>query len=302
MQISVIRTANKAESRRMSASKVEKLGSKLKKIGPKLRQLIWFVRDFGIEESVVVLLCIIADKVLKRGLHKTKVPTLSTLYKSAESVFTNPDELLKHIFDVDTCELASLHRQYDDARSEVLRRYETRSLPFPRLWSIEEGSAFLLFAITSLTRPSTVLETGVANGHSSLLILNALERNMKPGELHSVDVSNEVGRLIDSSERTRWRLHLLSPAALKKGFRSVLAQLAPIDIMLQDSDHTYRWIDFELEAALPKMSPSGILLCDDADLSFALIDFCRAHSLKPVLLVNTRKVFAVIPLRSMKGG
>jgi predicted O-methyltransferase YrrM len=285
----------------MNNSKMKKLTSKMKRIGPKVKQILWFVRDWGVRDSIETLLCIIAGRLLERGLYKTKVPTLSTLYKSAEAVFTNPDELLKLIFDIDAQDLATLHRQYDDARTEVLRRYEDRSLPFPRLWAVEEGSAFLLYAITRLTRPSTVLETGVANGHSSFLMLNALDHNAKPGELHSVDISPKAGQLIDSTERTRWHLHLLSLAALKKSFQDILARLAPIDILLHDSDHTYRWIDFELEAALPKMSPSGILLCDDADLSFALIDFCRAHALKPILLVDTRKVFAVIPLRSLKG-
>ncbi|MGD0734832.1 MAG: class I SAM-dependent methyltransferase [Terracidiphilus sp.] len=274
--------------------------SKLKKIGPKLKQLGWFVRDWGIKGSVETLFCKAADNLLRRGLHKTSIPTLSTLYKSAESVFTNPDELLKHTFEADSLELAKLRREYDDTRSEILRRYENRSLSFPRLWSVEEGSAFLLYAITRLTRPSTVLETGVANGHSSLLILNALDRNAGPGELHSVDVSPKVGELIDSSERTRWHLNLLPLASLKRSFRDKLAAMPQIDIMLQDSDHSYRWIDFELETALPRMSLSGFLLCDDADLSFALIDFCQVHGLKPVFLVDTRKVFAVIPLRNRK--
>jgi predicted O-methyltransferase YrrM len=145
-----------------------------------------------------------------------------------------------------------------------------------------------------------VLETGVANGHSSLLILNALDRNAGPGELHSVDVSPKVGELIDSSERARWNLNLLPLATLKKSFQDILAAMPQIDIMLQDSDHSYRWIDFELDTALPKMSSSGLFLCDDADLSFALIDFCQAHALKPLLLVDTRKVFAVIPLGSLR--
>jgi hypothetical protein len=276
------------------------INSKLKKLGPKLKQLSWFVRDWGIKGSIETFLCMVANNLLKRGLHKTNIPTLSTLYKSAESVFTNPDELLKHIFEVNSLELAKLHQEYDDSRSEILRRYEYRSLPFPRLWAVEEGSAFLLYAITRLTRPSTVLETGVANGHSSLLILNALDRNAAPGELHSVDVSSKIGQLIDSPERKRWHLNLLPLATLKKSFQDILAAMPQIDIMVQDSDHSYRWIDFELEAALPKMSPSGFFLCDDADLSFALIDFCKAHALRPLLLVDTRKVFAVIPLSSLK--
>jgi predicted O-methyltransferase YrrM len=265
-------------------------------INSKLTNLRRSVRDWGLRDTIERHTCKVGANLLRRGLHKIEVPTLSTLCASAESVFTNPDELLKGVFTVDDRILAELRQEYSRARSEIVRRYEVRSLPFPRQWAVEEGSSFLLYAITRLSRPSTVLETGVANGHSSFFILNALNQNATPAKLHSVDVSPLVGQLVELRERTRWDLHLLSPATLKKDFGEVLFVLPSIDLMIQDSDHSYRWTDFELEAALPRMAPSGLLLCDDANLSFAVIDFCRAHTLKLILLVDARKVFAVIPL------
>ena len=258
------------------------------------------VRDWGINGTVDNRLNIVAENVFKRVLHWTKVPTLAEICAFAESVYANPDDLLKHIFKIEDNELARLRLEYGEIKSEVLKRYEDRSLPFPRLWAVEEGSAFLLYAIVRMTCPSTVLETGVANGHSTLLILNALGRNADSPALHSVDVSPKVGQLINPAERTHWHLHLLSLDALKKGFNDVVAALPSIDLMLQDSDHSYRWAELELKTALPTMAPTGILICDDANLTFAVIDFCRAHNLRPILLVDTRKVIAVVPLR--KGG
>jgi predicted O-methyltransferase YrrM len=89
-----------------------------------------------------------------------------------------------------------------------MERYKTVTLTYGAAFAIEEGSAFLMYALVRLLSPSVVLETGVANGHSSALILNALAEN-GCGELHSVDVSDNVGNLV--VDKRRWCLHLLNP-------------------------------------------------------------------------------------------
>jgi hypothetical protein len=256
------------------------------------------VRDWGLQDTLERIVCKVAMRLLGRGLRKAEVPSLQALCAAAQVVFNDPDKLLSVYLSVGPSEIAALRQEYDELTVEIYRRYEDRYLTYPRSWAVGEGSAFLLYAIIRTTCPATVLETGVANGHSSFYILNALRRNSSSGVLHSVDISSNVGILIDPGEKTRWDLHLLSNSAPKKQFLEVLRSLPALDVMLHDSDHTYRWMRFELEAALGKMSASGLVFSDDADLSFALLDFCERHALKPILLIDAPKVLGVLPLGS----
>jgi hypothetical protein len=41
---------------------------------------------------------------------------------------------------------------------------------------------------------------------------------------------------------------------------------------------------------LAHLAPSGILGSDDADSSFAFIDFCQQHSMRRALLIDVTKV------------
>jgi predicted O-methyltransferase YrrM len=252
------------------------------------------VRDWGVRDTFERVLCKIAMKTLSRGFRKTDMPSFQTLCAAAQTVYDNPEQLLRGQFGVDEAEIALLRQEYDEHNAELSRRYADRRLDYPRPWAFGSGSAFVLYALVRTMSPKTVLETGVANGHSSFFILQALSRNSSGGTLHSIDVSTNVGTLIEPAERARWDLRLLSRSAPKKDFVSYLDAMPAIDLMIHDSDHTYRWMDFELETALSRLSASGLIVCDDTDLSFALIDFCERHSLKPVLLVDAPKVLGLL--------
>ncbi len=221
------------------------------------------------------------------------------LCADAKRVFSDPHELLSGYCGIEPDEIASLRSEFDALTAQVSRRY-VRQLSHPPSWAFGDGSAFALYAIIRTMQPETVLETGVANGHSSFYILNALERNSRAGRLHSIDIATNVGVLVDPAEKARWDLHILSPAASKEEFLQVVATLPRIDIMIHDSDHSYRWMQFELERALPRMSDSALFFCDDINLCFAWTDFCRGHALEQMVLVDTVvdtiKVLGLAPL------
>jgi predicted O-methyltransferase YrrM len=100
----------------------------------------------------------------------------------------------------DGATLTQLHSEYDTLSTELARRYNKTMTVYPRCYAIEHGSAFLLYALVRSFKPSVVLETGVANGHSSFYILRALDAN-EHGQLHSIDCSAEVGSLISDQEK-----------------------------------------------------------------------------------------------------
>ena len=260
-----------------------------------LSRLYSHVREYGVRDTAERLLCKSAHALLRSGFRKRDAPYLGELAASASSVHVTADGLISALSPISGGDLQLLRREYEGYTAALLERYKTVDLTYAAAFAIEEGSAFLMYALVRILRPSVVLETGVANGHSSAFILNALAENGR-GELHSVDVRHNVGNLV--VDRQQWHLHLLDSSSLKKSLAAIVEQLPAIDLMVHDSDHSYQWMRHELETVFPRMSPCGVLACDDANICYGMIDFCAAHNMKPLLLLEKRKVFAVLPLTS----
>jgi predicted O-methyltransferase YrrM len=256
------------------------------------------LQEYGVRDTAERVLCKLTHALLRSGFRKRDAPYLGELAAAASSVHLSADGLISALSasPISSDDLAALRREYEDHREALLERYRTVTLTYDAAFAIEEGSAFLMYALVRLLRPSVVLETGVANGHSSALILNALGENGS-GELHSIDVSHDVGNLV--LDKRQWHVHLLDLSSLKKSFAAIVGQLPAIDLMIHDSDHSYQWMRYELETVFPRMSPRGILACDDANICYGLIDFCAAHNMKPVLLMEKRKVFGIMPLKPL---
>jgi hypothetical protein len=125
------------------------------------------------------------------------------------------------------------------------------------------------------------VETGVANGHSTFFILNAILKNGK-GTLYSVDVATNVGILIDEQ------------------LNKYLGTIAPVDIFIHDSNHMYYWQMLEYRAFLKHINNHGLILSDDADKSFAFIDFCNENKLKPLFLYSHRKIFGIVKITARR--
>jgi predicted O-methyltransferase YrrM len=145
-----------------------------------------------------------------------------------------------------------------------------------------------LYAIVRATKPRTIVETGVANGVSSSVILQALETNGN-GELHSIDFPNidpgalipsekDVGWLVPSELRSRWRLRL---GQSKYVLRQLLEELKAIDMFFHDSDHSYENMKFELATSFEFIREGGFLIADDIQDNSAFYDFLRENSPLP---------------------
>jgi len=142
-----------------------------------------------------------------------------------------------------------------------------------------EGWPELLYVLVRLARPSVVVETGVFDGISSAVILQALEDN-RDGKLISIDLP-APSTIQESTHRMRetklpsgcqpgWAIpdnlrqrHELILGDSKTVLPKVLAKERMIDIFLHDSLHTYEYQKFEYEMAWPKVKEGGLLLSDD---------------------------------------
>jgi len=151
----------------------------------------------------------------------------------------------------------------------------TRGKPEPGL---------LLYSLVRAMKPGTVVETGVANGFTSAIILKALEMN-NHGTLHSIDVfpkresqamAASVGIFIPEGAETGW----LVPTALESRWQyiegeattalpALLNDLEWIDMFFHDSHHSYDHVLFEYRLAWEHLRSNGVLLSDDVGPGFA---------------------------------
>ncbi len=146
----------------------------------------------------------------------------------------------------------------------------------------------MLYAAVRALRPETVLETGVASGRSSSVILLALSENQK-GMLYSIDLPQEYegvgpsqkvnadghdelagflpkgrepGWLVPDNLRERWRL-ILGDSNVE--LPSLLSRLEQVDIFYHDGDHSFETMAFEFAIVWPRIPQGGLLFSDDID-------------------------------------
>jgi len=186
-------------------------------------------------------------------------------------------------------DIAAYREEFEKLTAELERRRGGDN--YPRLYDIEHGTGWALYAHVRSQKPQLILETGVANGVSSYFLLNALRKNGS-GTLHSIDVRDDVGQILNEDEREAWDLHVLGLRSPSRSLKNAFANLPRLDLFIHDSDHTYRWMRREFELAVQQMAPSGWLTSDDADASYAFAEFCARRDLKPSYLFDGRKIFA----------
>ena len=136
-------------------------------------------------------------------------------------------------------------------------------------------------------RPQRIVETGVARGLTTRVLLEALERNGR-GRLWSIDLppllerslAQETGAAVPERLHARWTLLRGSSRKLLPG---LVADLSQIDVFVHDSMHTARNLRFELEQVWPALAPGGAMLIDDVEKNVATGQFRQARSETPAV-------------------
>jgi predicted O-methyltransferase YrrM len=232
-------------------------------------------------------------EVLVGGLfHRRLHPTLVETHRAAKLQSTDPAGLLAELLPAGDPPIDALAAEFEEVAGALAAR-ERPGLKFAARTAFLRGEAWILYALLRRRRPEIVVETGVANGHSSSFLLEALRRNGK-GRLTSFDIEPGAGELVPTALRDRWDLHILPARRPGPEFGRAMHLLGPIDLFLHDSDHSYGWMELEFRTAWEKISPGGILAADDIDWSYAFIDFSRRVGLRPYVLVEASKPFGLL--------
>jgi predicted O-methyltransferase YrrM len=129
------------------------------------------------------------------------------------------------------------------------------------------------YALARALRPQRVIEIGAHDGLGSMLLLRALELNHRdgsPGRLVSFDVNPAAGWLV--GEHPLWELRIQSS---DEGLAEVVSPAAPLDMLIYDGWHTFEAEYADLRAAANHLSPDGVLVSDDAQVTHALAHLCE---------------------------
>lgn len=141
--------------------------------------------------------------------------------------------------------------------------------------------AITLYAFTRLLKPRVVVETGVAHGKSSAFIPLALHHNGF-GDLFSFDLppggtlldgsattlsDRHTGWLIPDYLRDRWKFSESDSLTGPKTFVQELPPHQMVDIFIHDSLHTYEHVRGELSVLNPRLSPDGLVACDNINMA-----------------------------------
>jgi hypothetical protein len=146
-----------------------------------------------------------------------------------------------------------------------------------------DGDLALARAVWRLARglkARRVVETGVAHGVTSRLVLEALDRN-GGGRLWSIDLPpilhpelrGEIGAAVDFGLRGNWTY---VEGSSRRRLPRVLKEAAPLDLFIHDSRHTTGNVLFELHLAWAALRPGGAVVVDDVDTNNGFHQFCEA--------------------------
>jgi predicted O-methyltransferase YrrM len=130
----------------------------------------------------------------------------------------------------------------------------------------DRAQAKAIWCLVAHLRPAIVVETGVAHGLTSRVILEGLQRNGS-GHLWSVDLPavdpalhHEIGIAVQADLRPRWTY---LEGTSRRHLPELVRRLKQVDIFIHDSLHTTRNTYFELDTVWPALPPGGVAMADD---------------------------------------
>jgi hypothetical protein len=128
------------------------------------------------------------------------------------------------------------------------------------------------YAFVRATKPKTVVETGVEKGLGTCVIAAALMKNTEegfPGKTFGTDINPAAGYLIGE------RYGPFAEVLCGDSIESLEKLPGPIDLFINDSDHSAEYEAREYEAVASKLSPKAIILGDNAHVTDKLLVFAE---------------------------
>jgi hypothetical protein len=177
-------------------------------------------------------------------------------------------------------------QRLDDVLADIGSMLNARGWGFGRdtyAWYADGDSSLCraVWCVTMHTRPEVVIETGVAHGVTSRVVLEALSHN-QVGHLWSIDLPfpfdhrlhGETGILVTDACRPRWSY---LEGSSRQRLPPLIAELGRVQMFVHDSLHTAANTLFEMEQAASAMSAGGVMLVDDVETHMGFATFAKRH-------------------------
>jgi len=149
-----------------------------------------------------------------------------------------------------------------------------------------EADLELLYYLAEHWRAKTMVETGVAYGWSSSVLLFSIKN--REGVLYSTDMpypklnnENFVGCIVPEELKSKWNLINLPD---RQAFKLIDKQVASIDLCHYDSDKSYRGRMWAYNWLWSKLREGGVFISDDVNDNVAFRDFAEAQGKKPIIV------------------
>lgn len=142
------------------------------------------------------------------------------------------------------------------------------------------GAIDLLYFLTLTTKPTIIVETGVAAGWSSLAFLEAININGR-GFLYSSDLPNQFAvsnniftpLIVPESLKVNWYLDLRGDEIALNCF---IRQFSNIDIFHYDSDKSVQGRTAAFDLIRPLLCKGSIIIYDDIDENLHFANLVRS--------------------------
>ncbi|NJN16545.1 MAG: class I SAM-dependent methyltransferase [Oscillochloris sp.] len=124
------------------------------------------------------------------------------------------------------------------------------------------------YALVRIMKPVVVVETGVDKGLGACVLTSALKRNASEGAAgmyYGTDINPQAGYLLTGEYAQYGRILYGDSITTLKQFE------LPIDMFINDSDHSADYEAAEYRTILPKLSERAIILGDNAHVTDKLL-------------------------------
>ncbi|MDP4572998.1 class I SAM-dependent methyltransferase [Pseudomonas sp. LPH60] len=128
------------------------------------------------------------------------------------------------------------------------------------------------YAFARLMKPKVIVETGVDHGVGSCILASALLRNAQegfPGKYYGTDINPWAGKLLEGKYAT------VGQILYGDSIESLRKMAEPIDIFINDSDHSADYEYNEYRTVEHLLSPHSVILGDNAHVSDSLSTFAE---------------------------
>jgi predicted O-methyltransferase YrrM len=183
------------------------------------------------------------------------------LSKKCDFIYPDVDALLKHQESKSGISAQTLNEGKMLFR-ELITKQSGKN--YGKNFDCEEGLAAFLYSYVLTNKPAVIVETGVANGITTNILMEALEKT--GGALHSFDIDPKTQNVYRG--KGKWSFHLLTKD-YKSALKNKVKEIGAVDLWIHDSNHGYSWQAFEYSLALETLAEDGVLVSDDIDSSTA---------------------------------